>query len=73
VSDPIDEATQVLEQLIEMHLDVTVYRHADPTSFPILRGTDVTAAGFARRAVGRLLEAGWAPPPARVEAIRGKA
>lgn len=66
-NDPIDWATWLAECAIDTRDEIVVARLANPAAYPIF-GLGLDTRSVACRIVGRLLDAGWAPPAMTSEA-----
>lgn len=58
---PLDWAIEAAAQEIEVLCEITAARRNDPRTYPVYVW-ELSPAASARRIIGRLLDAGWAPP-----------
>jgi hypothetical protein len=61
-TDPIDWACELSKMLMDTMLTIIGARYYNPAAFPGY-GLELTTTSFGRQIVGRLMDAGWTPPP----------
>jgi hypothetical protein len=58
---PIQWAEELINELINLHVTVTISRQEDPGAYPGYP-IPLTLDALSRRILGELLDAGWTPP-----------